>query len=134
MINILLVLNIIVVVLLIGIILLQKSQGGVLGMGGSGSKNGLFTARSAGNLVTKLTYILAGLFFVICITLAALVSHRDRSSSFISNMMEREQEAREVKTPTVKKIPEDEVHQDIVKETVRDDMVKKIKPKAPTSR
>ena len=58
MINILLVLNIIVVVLLIGIILLQKSEGGVLGMGGSGSKNGLLTARSAGNLITKTTYIL----------------------------------------------------------------------------
>ena len=101
-------------------------------MGGSGSKNGLFTTRSAGNFVTKLTYILAGLFFVICITLAALVSRRERGASFISTMME--QEAREVATPTVNKVPEEDVRKDIMKETVKDDMVKKVKPKAPTSR
>ena len=89
MINILLVLNIIVVVLLIGIILLQKSEGGVLGMGGSGSKNGLFTARSAGNLITKTTYILGALFFIICILLAFLVSRRDTNRSFVATMMEK---------------------------------------------
>ena len=134
MINILLVLNIIVVVLLIGIILLQKSQGGVLGMGGNGSKNGLFTARSAGNFVTKLTYILAALFFIICITLAALVSRREHNSSFISNMLEREQDAKEIATPAVNKIPEDEVRNDILRESVKDDMEKRIKPLAPISK
>ena len=132
MINILLVLNIVVVVLLIGIILLQKSQGGVLGMGGSGSKNGLFTARSAGNFVTKLTYVLAAAFFIICIVLAALVSRREHSS-FISTMVDREN-VREVSTPSVKKIPEDEVKSDIIKETVKDDMARKTKPQAPTAR
>ena len=135
MINILLVLNIIVVVLLIGIILLQKSEGGVLGMGGSGSKNGLLTTRSAGNLITKITYILGALFFIICILLAALVSRREKSKSFISTMMEKEKSsvAREVKSTSVKKIPEENVKRELLKETVKQETAKK-KPVVPTSK
>mgnify|MGYP004491490345 FL=1 len=135
MINILLVLNIIVVVLLIGIILLQKSEGGVLGMGGSGSKNGLLTTRSAGNLITKITYILSALFFIICILLAALVSRREKSKSFISTMMEKEKSsvAREVKSTSVKKIPEENVKRELLKEAVKQEAAKK-KPVVPTSK
>lgn len=135
MINILLVLNIIVVVLLIGIILLQKSEGGVLGMGGSGSKNGLLTTRSAGNLITKITYILGALFFIICILLAALVSRREKSKSFISTMMEKEKSsvAREVKSTSVKKIPEENVKRELLKEAVKQEAAKK-KPVVPTSK
>lgn len=135
MINILLVLNIIVVVLLIGIILLQKSEGGVLGMGGSGSKNGLLTTRSAGNLITKITYILSTLFFIICILLAALVSRREKSKSFISTMMEKEKSsvAREVKSTSVKKIPEENVKRELLKEAVKQEAAKK-KPVVPTSK
>lgn len=135
MINILLVLNIIVVVLLIGIILLQKSEGGVLGMGGSGSKNGLLTTRSAGNLITKITYILGTLFFIICILLAALVSRREKSKSFISTMMEKEKSsvAREVKSTSVKKIPEESVKRELLKEAVKQEAAKK-KPVVPTSK
>lgn len=135
MINILLVLNIIVVVLLIGIILLQKSEGGVLGMGGSGSRNGLLTTRSAGNLITKITYILSALFFIICILLAALVSRREKSKSFISTMMEKEKSsvAREVKSTSVKKIPEENVKRELLKEAVKQEAAKK-KPVVPTSK
>lgn len=135
MINILLVLNIIVVVLLIGIILLQKSEGGVLGMGGSGSRNGLLTTRSAGNLITKITYILGALFFIICILLAALVSRREKSKSFISTMMEKEKSsvAREVKSTSVKKIPEENVKRELLKEAVKQEAAKK-KPVVPTSK
>lgn len=135
MINILLVLNIIVVVLLIGIILLQKSEGGVLGMGGSGSKNGLLTTRSAGNLITKITYTLGALFFIICILLAALVSRREKSKSFISTMMEKEKSSvvREVKSTSVKKIPEENVKRELLKEAVKQEAAKK-KPVVPTSK
>ena len=134
MINILLVLNIIVVILLIGIILLQKSEGGVLGMGGSGSKNGIFTARSAGNLVTKITYILGGLFFFICILLAFLVSRRENTRSFIETMRKKDSvEVKEVKSLPVNKIPEDKVKEELKKEAVKVEASKK-KPSAPVSK
>jgi len=134
MINILLVLNIIVVVLLIGIILLQKSEGGVLGMGGSGSKNGIFTTRSAGNLVTKITYILGAMFFLICILLAFLVSRRDGQKSFVEAMVKKDGVVtKEVKSLPVNKIPEDKVKEELKKEAIKQEALKK-KPVAPTSK
>ena len=65
--TILLVAIIIVAIALTGIVLLQKSEGGALGMGGGPS--GFMTARGAGNLLTRATSILAVLFFVCAISL-----------------------------------------------------------------
>jgi preprotein translocase subunit SecG len=109
MINILLVLNIVVVVLLIGIILLQKSEGGVLGMGG-GSRNAVLSARMAGGMVTKITYTLGALFFIICMALAILVARKSEGSKSFIEMMSsrgRTEAVREVGVPTTAKVPED---------------------------
>jgi preprotein translocase subunit SecG len=56
---------------LTGVILLQRSEGGALGMGG-GSPTGFMTARGAGDLLTRITWILAGVFFVLSISLTVL--------------------------------------------------------------
>jgi preprotein translocase subunit SecG len=58
---------------LIGVIMLQKSEGGALGMGGGGM-SGFMTGRSTANLLTRTTAILAGLFFLISIALVVLSS------------------------------------------------------------
>ncbi|GGB86334.1 hypothetical protein GCM10011494_00800 [Novosphingobium endophyticum] len=55
---------------LVGVILMQKSEGGGLGVGGSPS--GLMSARGAANFLTRATAILAVLFVVLSIVLAAL--------------------------------------------------------------
>jgi preprotein translocase subunit SecG len=113
MINVLLVLNIIVVILLIGIILLQKSEGGVLGMGG-GSRNAVFSARAAGGMVTKVTYTLGALFFIICMSLAILVARRsDGSKSFVEMMAAREKSggAREIESPKTAVVPENSMQE-----------------------
>ena len=54
--TILLVIMILISIALTGVILLQRSEGGALGMGGGPS--GFMTARGAGNLLTKTTWIL----------------------------------------------------------------------------
>ena len=64
------VLQAIVAALLVGVILVQKSEGGGLGTGGSPA--GLMSARGAADFMTRLTAILAGLFVVLSIVLAAL--------------------------------------------------------------
>ena len=56
--------------LLVGTILLQKSEGGGLGVGGSPS--GFMSARGAADFLTRATQVLALLFVVLSITLAAL--------------------------------------------------------------
>lgn len=55
---------------LVGVILMQRSEGGGLGVGGSSS--GFMTARGAADFLTRSTAILGGLFIVLSIGLAAL--------------------------------------------------------------
>ena len=60
----------IVAALLVAVILMQKSEGGGLGVGGSPA--GLMSARGAADFLTRATAILATLFVVLSIALAAL--------------------------------------------------------------
>ncbi|MBW7945781.1 MAG: preprotein translocase subunit SecG, partial [Sphingomonadaceae bacterium] len=55
-----LVVHSLIAIALVAVILLQRSEGGALGIGGG--PGGLLTARGAGNLLTKSTGILAPLF------------------------------------------------------------------------
>src|SRR4029077_8702396 len=59
-----------VAVSLIGVILMQRSEGGGLGVGGSSS--GFMTARGAADFLTRATAVLGGLFIVLSIVMAAI--------------------------------------------------------------
>ncbi len=72
---------ILVSVALAGVILLQRSEGGALGMGGGPS--GMMTARGAGNLLTQTTWILAVLFFLCAIGLTILGNVERASRSIV---------------------------------------------------
>ena len=78
----LLVAELIIAIALIGFVLLQRSEGGGLGMGGGSSNmGGLFTARGAADTLTRATSVLAFLFFLTCIVLNILALHgRDQTS------------------------------------------------------
>lgn len=81
MFSILLVLLIIVAVFMIGIILLQKSEGS--GMSGSSAASmfgGALTGAAAGNFLTRATAWLATLFFVLCAALALVASKTDMAT------------------------------------------------------
>jgi preprotein translocase subunit SecG len=67
LVNILLVINVFVCVALIAVVLIQRSEGGALGMGGGGGPSGFLTTRGAGDLLTRMTWILAGVFFVLAL-------------------------------------------------------------------
>ncbi len=69
MMTLLLVVHILLALALTGVVLVQRSEGGALGMGGGG---GFMTARGQANLLTRTTAILAALFFLTSITLAFL--------------------------------------------------------------
>ncbi|HEX4296476.1 MAG TPA: preprotein translocase subunit SecG [Devosia sp.] len=70
--NVLLVAYLLIVLALIAVILLQRSEGGGLGMGGNAG--GLMTVRGSANLLTRTTAILAALFFATAIGLTILSS------------------------------------------------------------
>jgi preprotein translocase subunit SecG len=67
--TVILVVHLMIAAALIGVILLQKSEGGALGMGGGGM-SGFMTGRGTANLLTRTTAILAGAFFLTSIALA----------------------------------------------------------------
>ena len=67
-----LVIHLIIALALIGVVLLQRSEGGALGIGGGGGGGGggnLFTARGVGNALTRTTAYLAVAFFCTSIAL-----------------------------------------------------------------
>lgn len=99
----LLVCLIIVAVFMIGIILLQKSEGS--GMSGSSAASmfgGALTGAAAGNFLTRLTAWLATLFFVLCAALA-LVSSRtaavNNQSELRQNLIQESVDASPVSAP-----------------------------------
>jgi preprotein translocase subunit SecG len=80
--NIILVIHLIVALVLIGAILLQRSEGGALGIGGSGGGGGsLFSARGVGNGLTRLTAILAVCFFITSVILTILATRGGSNTS-----------------------------------------------------
>jgi preprotein translocase subunit SecG len=82
--NLLLVIHLIIAVVLIGAILLQRSEGGALGIGGSGGGGGnLFSARGVGNGLTRLTAILAVCFFITSIALTVLATRTTGGSGAV---------------------------------------------------
>lgn len=66
----LLVVQTIVAASLVGVILMQRSEGGGLGVGGSSS--GFMTARGAADLLSRATAVLAAIFIILAIALAAI--------------------------------------------------------------
>ena len=82
--NILLVILVLDCVALTGVILMQRSEGGALGMGGGPS--GMFTARGAGDLLTRLTSILTTVFFVLSLGITLLAGHSRENASITQRM------------------------------------------------
>lgn len=82
----LIVVQAIVAASLVGIILMQRSEGGGLGMGGSPS--GLMSARGAADFLTRMTTILATIFIILSISLA-FVAAKKSGSGTIDTSLER---------------------------------------------
>jgi preprotein translocase subunit SecG len=74
MIQVILVIHIFLAIALVASILIQKSEGGALGIGGGGM-SGFMTGRSTANLLTRTTAGLAVAFFLTSITLAMFAGH-----------------------------------------------------------
>ena len=94
--NFILILNIILAVLLVGLILLQKSEGGALGIGAS--QDSFISSRSASSFLTKTTAIIATLFIITSILLT-IISKQGISSSSVLERVEPNQESSEPQIP-----------------------------------
>ena len=94
--NLILILNIILAILLVGVILLQRSEGGALGLGAS--QDSFITSRSAGSFLTKVTAIIATLFIVTSVLLT-IMSKEEFSSTSVLEKVEEEKDSTEPEIP-----------------------------------
>ena len=74
--------SLIIAIVLIVLVLLQRSEGGGLGIGGSGD---FMSGRAAGNVLSRLTAIFATIFFITSLSLA-LLSSSNQNSSIVDNI------------------------------------------------
>ena len=94
--NFILIVNIVLAILLIGVILLQRSEGGALGLGIS--QDNFVSSRSAGSFLTKTTAILAALFIITSISLT-VISKEEFSSTSVLEKVEEEKDSSEPEIP-----------------------------------
>jgi preprotein translocase subunit SecG len=83
--TVILVIHLILAIAMVGTILLQRSEGGGLGIGGGsgGGMGGFLSGRSTANLLTRATAILAAGFFATSLILAVFAGHKKPASSIL---------------------------------------------------
>ena len=107
MIQVLLVIHLFLALSLVVSVLLQRSEGGALGIGG-GTMGGLMTARGSANLMTRVTGILAACFIISSLTLAILSSATKKPSSILDRApaaVTQPQPADPAKAPAAPAVP-----------------------------
>ena len=95
--NFVLILNIILAILLIIVVLLQKSEGGALGLGVS--QDSYISSRSAGSFLTKTTAIIAALFIITSISLTIMSKEEFSSTSILEKIEEKKENSSEPEIP-----------------------------------
>ena len=80
--TVIIVVHLMIVSVLIGAVLLQKSEGGGLGMGGGA---GFMSSRGTANLLTRTTSVLAAGFFITSLVLSWLASYDRKPASILGN-------------------------------------------------
>ena len=94
--NILLTINVILAIILVILILIQKSEGGALGIGVS--QDSFISSRSAGGFLTKATAIIATLFIITSISLT-IISKEEFSRKSVLEKVEDEKDSSEPEIP-----------------------------------
>ncbi|MFP1632778.1 preprotein translocase subunit SecG [Zhengella sp. ZM62] len=87
--TVLIVIHLIIVLALVGVVLLQRSEGGGLGIGGG---SGFMTARGAANALTRTTAILAAAFFATSLGLSLIARYGERPTDILDRVPQQTQQ------------------------------------------
>lgn len=96
--NVVLTVHLILALLLIGVVLLQRSEGGGLGMGGG---SGVMTGRQAANALTRGTWIIASAFLVTSIALTVIAARNSVGASVVDRISPARDSAPATGLPTL---------------------------------
>lgn len=86
--SVVLVIHLILALAIIGLVLLQRSEGGGLGIGGGGGLGGLASPQGAASGLTRATAIAAALFFTTSLVLGILAGHHSHKASLLDSLDE----------------------------------------------
>ena len=81
--TVIIVIHLMVIIALVALVLMQRSEGGALGIGGAGN---FLSTRSQGNVLTRTTAIMAAAFFVTSIMLTLLTRFGEKPASILENV------------------------------------------------
>ena len=98
--NIILIIHVVIAILLIGSVLLQRSEGGALGIGAG--NDSLMSSRSAGDFLTKFTSVMAVFFIITSISLTIIHKKEKPSGSIIDKIEQLEKKNNSPQIPTAK--------------------------------
>jgi preprotein translocase subunit SecG len=84
--NVVLTIHLLLALLLIGVVLLQRSEGGGLGVGGGGGGDGIMSGRSAASALSKVTWILAIGFIITSISLTMIAANNSTGASVVDRL------------------------------------------------
>ena len=98
--NIILIIHVIIAILLIGSVLLQRSEGGALGIG-AGNDN-LMSSRTAADFLTKFTSLMAVFFIITSISLTIIHKKQKPSGSIMDKIEKIEKENNSPQIPSSK--------------------------------
>jgi len=82
--NVLLIIQLIISIILTGLILIQRSEGGALGIGGGGG-GGLMSGRSATTSIARMTAVVGAIFIVNCLALSVVYQIETRDNLIIDD-------------------------------------------------
>ena len=103
MITVIVTIHILISISIVGLVLMQRSEGGGLGIGGGG--NSFMSARGTADLLTRTTTILAIAFFVTSIVLAMLAGTGNKSSSIADEVSQKTSSELEILKDTQPSVP-----------------------------
>lgn len=82
--NVILVIHLLIALAMIGVVLLQRSEGGALGIGGGGGGGGgMMSSRAAANMLTRATTVLAAAFFLTSVSLTWISNQSSGGTSIL---------------------------------------------------
>lgn len=125
--NVLLIVQLIISIILTGLILIQRSEGGALGIGGGGGGGGggFMSGRSAATSISRATAILGAVFIINCLVLSIVFNMENRDTSIIDEegaveALTIDTDSGETVTPSIDVSPETIVTDDTVSEIVEE--------------
>ena len=105
MVQVILVIHLVLAISIVCVVLLQRSEGGALGIGGSGNFGGLVSGRAAGNLLTRVTAGLAAGFMLTSLALTILAGRPQEGGSIIQGVGQEQPASNQPAAPSGPQVP-----------------------------